>query len=292
MDGGGEALKCEADEKICNDQCVKIDNPLFGCAGTGCAPCNDAPFVDQISCKQGKCEVSTCVAGRGDCDMGYPNGCEISTVTSQRCGSCSNACTGGTPLCAESADGGFGCIATCASQGLASCGDAGACVNTATSAQNCGACGNACKTPINGTASCVSSNCVPACRQGSKFNADGGACVTDPKACLPTSDSCSNGVQCCSGSCQAKLGERPVCMHCGWRRMQWYDGHELLQRPAVQGLRAWIHMPGGACSALGERYPAQPTVFIEGTTSRPLSPSRTGESGNATPRHPFRSGPI
>jgi len=64
----------------------------------------------------------TCSTGWGNCDGNAANGCEADLTTPARCGSCGNACGGGTPYCVNGA-----CSATapsiCSQSGWVFCDD-------------------------------------------------------------------------------------------------------------------------------------------------------------------------
>jgi hypothetical protein len=117
------------------------------------------------------CPGSTCVASSCSttCAAGYTScsGACVSLATSaSNCGGCGNACSAGkicsagacTTSCATNSDcPGTSCVAgacstTCAA-GYTSC--SGACVNLATSSNNCGGCANACQAGL----SCHAGSC-------------------------------------------------------------------------------------------------------------------------------------
>lgn len=116
--------------------------------------------------------------------------------------------------CREDCSGGRVCVGSQCQcpQGTTECG--GVCTDTSSDAQSCGACGNACAAPPNGTASCQSGQCVTACNDG--YHVCNDACVTnsDTSACLcqcpigcPLTGECV-GPNCCledvlAGTCQA-----------------------------------------------------------------------------------------
>ncbi|MDX2055641.1 MAG: sugar-binding protein [Polyangiaceae bacterium] len=75
--GGSEpanSVDCKADEKVCGGRCVKLVDPLTGCADPDCAPCN---LHGDASCNNmGACVVESCASGWANCDGSARNGCE------------------------------------------------------------------------------------------------------------------------------------------------------------------------------------------------------------------------
>ncbi|HVR19445.1 MAG TPA: hypothetical protein VMS65_07110, partial [Polyangiaceae bacterium] len=47
-EGCGDGLK------FCEDKCVGIDEPFYGCSPTGCEPCIDADHIVNV-CENGAC---------------------------------------------------------------------------------------------------------------------------------------------------------------------------------------------------------------------------------------------
>ncbi|MCC6217467.1 MAG: hypothetical protein IT376_21600 [Polyangiaceae bacterium] len=97
--GGGEAgtspgpATCAGGEKTCDGRCVDVDDPAFGCAADGCAPCPSAGVP--MACGAGVCVVGECPAGTADCDGEAGNGCEIDTRSEDlHCGACGAECAG------------------------------------------------------------------------------------------------------------------------------------------------------------------------------------------------------
>jgi Cys-rich repeat protein len=146
-----------------------------GCvADSDCAP-------DQI-CENGTCQSSpVCAPGMADCDGDLQNGCETNVVTdAQNCGACGTMCPAGqacdkaacvAAACQTDADCANGdlcqngnCVppGPCA-PGQAMCGNA--CVDLATDAANCGACGMMCP----GGEACSAGVCV---KMACKVDAD------------------------------------------------------------------------------------------------------------------------
>ncbi len=132
-----------------------------GACGRACSATNGTP-----ACTAGVCGI-TCTTGFGNCDGDVANGCETDTASNTlNCGSCRNVCNfpGAGARCAAGA-----CVRTDCGQGLGDCdGMAGNGCETmlATSAENCGACGNRCVL-ANATAVCRAGGCaVGTCNAG------------------------------------------------------------------------------------------------------------------------------
>ena len=123
---------CEVDTTKNVDHC--------GGCGKVCPDVGGTP-----SCVAGKCGVSKCDDGFGNCDGDAKNGCEASfTNDKNNCGACGKVCVAanGTGKCV----GGECAVDTC-DKGFGDCdGDytTGCETATDTDAQNCGACKNAC----------------------------------------------------------------------------------------------------------------------------------------------------
>jgi hypothetical protein len=128
-----------------------------------------------------------------------PGGC-VDPSSALHCGSCSNACGGGTPLCAASS-GTYVCTSSgCPSAAPTFCGSS--CVDEQTDVNNCNGCGNTCPGVANGQAACVSGACTFTC--GSGYSPCAGACVpfTTTANCGACGNACTGGSQFClpSGS--------------------------------------------------------------------------------------------
>jgi hypothetical protein len=168
------------------------------CGATCAAPANAA-----ARCAMGRCGF-TCNAGFADCDGDATNGCEAATQTSAtHCGACGNVCPAPANASAACAAGrcGFACNAD-----FADCdGDAtnGCEAPTQTSATHCGACGRACPTPANSTASCAAGRCASSCNEGFA-DCDGDATngceanLTGTANCGRCGNACSGGTPLCN----------------------------------------------------------------------------------------------
>src|ERR1019366_6268929 len=76
-----------------------------------------------------------CATGLIACDSGC-----LHPSSPSSCGSCDNACAGGTPVCAASGDT-YACTSGCPTTAPTPCG--GTCVDQLTDINNCGGCGSA-----------------------------------------------------------------------------------------------------------------------------------------------------
>ena len=195
-DAGAEA------EAGCGDTNTDVHN---------CGACkHDCSLLSNVSaaglmCSAGRC-VYQCASGHADCsDAGA--GCETDLTTSPNCGACGVTCGGGTPLCAPSSSpGGSACASGCPTAAPTLCSNA--CVDTTTSAANCGKCGMACTTTVvHAVPECVASGCTTTCATG--YSSCAGACVdetSDDNNCSMCGNKCTGGTHCVSGSCQCTGG--------------------------------------------------------------------------------------
>ncbi|MEM1414756.1 MAG: MXAN_6577-like cysteine-rich protein [Myxococcota bacterium] len=196
--GGTCAFDCGGGLTQCGGTCTDTSRDRANCGGCGTA-CSSTEL-----CVDGACEL-TCAAGLTECDGACVDtssnaancgGCGTACETGQVCrlGSCSTECGGATPdLCTVTVEGatvescvdfdsnpffcgdcetaceegevcsGGVCGVVC-DTGLTDCD--GACVDLATNANNCGACGDACPAVPGGTALCAESQCGGLCDEG------------------------------------------------------------------------------------------------------------------------------
>jgi hypothetical protein len=172
-----------------------------------CGACLNRCQVPNASaaCTMGRCAISTCATGFGDCDGNAANGCETDlTASSASCGACGNVCPAGF-VCSLGS-----CRSSCAST-TTYCN--GGCVDLATSAQNCGACGNACPIPGNATPRCTSGACGFVCATGMSD------CDRNPvNGCETDLRSASRHCGTCGNTCPARANATPVCAggSCGY----------------------------------------------------------------------------
>ncbi len=155
---------CPTGQTCCTGACVDIDSNSANCGACGMR-CS-LPGAS-AGCNNGRCVVSTCNDGVGDCDRDPTNGCEVDTRTTvAHCGACGMACApraNSTPACDAAR-----CVYAC-NAGFADCdGDPsnGCEVDTRTTVAHCGTCATRCDAP-NGTPSCEMGVCrVASCVTG------------------------------------------------------------------------------------------------------------------------------
>jgi hypothetical protein len=188
--------------------CVPTDQPSYGCAAgaSTCAPCVVANAI--AACAGGACAVGQCQTDFADCNQNPADGCEVNLRTSNsHCGTCGNACPGGTS-CFDGS-----CLAA-GGPPLSNC--SGTWVNLVTSISNCGGCGKACTPGAGQIATCAGGSCVynAACPAG--LSTCGSDCVdtsADPLNCGSCAHACprqTNGAALCvNGQCACPTGLTP-----------------------------------------------------------------------------------
>lgn len=217
----GGSGKCEAG--VCKvDKC---DLGLADCNGSASDGCETTPGVDPLhcgacnnacpepanaaaTCVNGNCGTGACKPGFESCDSNPANGCEVNLQTSVgNCGTCNLVCDllNSNEICKDGACAVGSCVA-----GFADCDKASAngCeINTLTSSDHCGGCGNKCDFP-NGAGTCNSGICtLSSCAapwkdcdlqaaNGCEKNSN-----TDPQHCGTCGNACSTGQVCQNGSC-------------------------------------------------------------------------------------------
>jgi hypothetical protein len=166
----GVDVPCLASAEACNerdDDCDgAVDEDFDLDADPGhCGRCDvscTAGASAAPACSAGVCDL-TCDPGFLDCDTDAANGCEAAENEATSCGACSVACGPSSPVCESDGAGSFRCATGCTAPAEL-CG--GSCVDTRTSVSHCGGCGMACSARAGATASCASSRCEYACRDG------------------------------------------------------------------------------------------------------------------------------
>jgi len=83
---------CGSGMKDCEQKCVGVDEPFYGCTKKECSPCAGDNVIHR--CEEGGCVFVACVHGWG-CEN-----CTANLFTDPlNCGACGNACDAGT--CAD-----------------------------------------------------------------------------------------------------------------------------------------------------------------------------------------------
>jgi hypothetical protein len=178
---------CSTGQKLCDDGCVDMADPVFGCTVDACTPC-DTPNAT-AGCTGAACVILECNGNFENCDGSAANGCEADTTSNpSHCGACGNGCI--TPHAEAACDQGDCVIGVCAA-GFEDCDGmvaTGCEADLQNDPLNCGSCAFACPQPL----SCQAGQCVLECPDGM------GDCDMDP----------SNG-------CETPLGSTTHCAFCG-----------------------------------------------------------------------------
>lgn len=195
-DGCGGTLDCggcDAPQTCGGGGVANVCGGDVQCGGCDAAQCQ--------TCVDGQC-VAACDGSEGCCD----GTCTLLFTTSN-CGACGRVCTttvaNATPACINGA-----CTYFCNPPDFIDCG--GVCVDWRNDPDNCGVCGNACKS-INGTAACTNGTCQLACDPGF-MNCDGNPATgcetniaTNPDHCGYCYQPCGGAQGCVGGTC-TRLG--------------------------------------------------------------------------------------
>jgi hypothetical protein len=81
---------------LCGDDCVDVSTNMTNCGSCGNECKTFLPNALGSECTVGKCVVSSCKSGYGDCDESVDNGCEADfRINANHCGSCSTKCPSG-----------------------------------------------------------------------------------------------------------------------------------------------------------------------------------------------------
>lgn len=194
---------------VASDGCeVAINTDVANCGACNVA-CNTPNATP--SCTTGTCGISACNAGFRNCNGLLADGCEINfTNDINNCGTCGNVCSAanGAPACNN------GICGIACGTGFADCngqiGD-GCEVNTNTTLNHCGTCGNACNLP-NATPRCQGGACqILTCNPGF---ADCNGVASD--GCEVDTRSSAGNCGACNAACNATNGT-PTCSNstCG-----------------------------------------------------------------------------
>ncbi len=200
---GGTCITCTAGEQLCDGRCVDLQSDNAHCGACGAACASDGATV----CARGQCILSSCPAGRGDCNRDPLDGCETTlSDTAAHCGTCGNACNApnGTPACVAGA-----CQLAQCNVGFRDCDglqSTGCEVNVARSLEHCGSCGVRCAPANAAAARCEEGRCfVESCARlfGDCNNDPEDGCETDLARSIEHCGAC--GTRC------ATTGGTPVC---------------------------------------------------------------------------------
>jgi hypothetical protein len=195
---------CSADQLLCGNRCVANDATNCGTCGHDCTRLAHVGSSTGVTCSSGVCSIpqSACQSGFGHCSANADDGCETDLSQTVHCGSCTQQCGGGTPLCAPSS-GSYACASGCPASAPTLCN--GACVNLNTDPQHCHDCATVCMPPdslSHGT--CTAGSCGFACNQGA--HSCGNDCYADTDinhcgaSCVPCSAPPAGGTEICNGS--------------------------------------------------------------------------------------------
>ncbi len=206
-----DAGTCPGDLFVCDGRCVDTRTD-----GAHCGRC-DRPCGAGERCVGGRCDG--CPGGLVDCDHDPANGCEADLWSDSRnCGACGASCSVGG--CTRGA-----CLQDACFGGQTRCGVS--CVDTSSSAYDCGACDHACdrgESCERGVCTCAGgrSRCGSACVDTRENDAHCGACGRacgpntrcDGGACVP---GCRGGALLCAGVCVDPRSDVNHCGECGRR---------------------------------------------------------------------------
>ena len=260
--------------------CETPINSTINCGGCGVSCVAQSGTT---SCDAGRCVITGCDPGYGDCDFDPTNGCETSLMTPWNCGYCGRLCLrpDGTGSCSGGVCTGAVCL-----PGWADCDADGFCETDLTTSQlHCGACGAACFPPGAAAAVCEAGRCrVTQCFagladcDGAHFNgcetllntvADCGGCgdrcgypnalagcragVCAIEICTPGWDNCDAIM---NNGCESFLNTPEHCGACGARCSNCVHG-QCLCTPNCLGRACGPDGCGGTC---GECAPEQTCV--------------------------------
>ncbi len=199
-----------------SDGCeVNTASDPHNCGSCG-QDCSATGGTTNWACIQGKCQISNCPAGKGDCDGNASNGCETNLATdAKNCSFCGNDCSAKVRHAAATCSSDT-CGYTKCSAGWADCdgNKANGCEqDVATDPTHCGGCSTVCNS-THGQPACVGSNCAISCSPGwgNCRNGTSDGCetnlLTTTAHCGTCNTACENQhgtTSCSNGTC------RPQC---------------------------------------------------------------------------------
>ncbi|MBI5534012.1 MAG: hypothetical protein HY898_14925 [Deltaproteobacteria bacterium] len=204
-------VQCEAGSVACGDQCVAIDDPVWGCGSPSCSPC--ALSNSDAGCEAGACSVAACNSGFADCDKDPSTGCEVDLQGDPlNCAKCGAPCTTLPHMTGPCTSG--VCGAPQCDTGYQDCNASmvdGCEVNTDGDPTACGGCTNVCSAAPNSTAICTSGQCGIQCDAlfGDCNQVASDGCEVDLDTSTSHCGVCDHAcalphaiVQCVSGTCQ------------------------------------------------------------------------------------------
>jgi serine/threonine protein kinase len=85
-------LSCPPGAKLCNERCVSLDQPEFGCGAPQCFRCDIANATARCN-RLNECDIAVCYQAFDNCDGNAANGCETNVrIDPDHCGSCQHLC--------------------------------------------------------------------------------------------------------------------------------------------------------------------------------------------------------
>ncbi len=165
----------------CNGSVVDGCEVELASSGLNCGACGRrcaAAANAQPACSAGSCAI-TCNPNFGNCNGNNLDGCETPLASDpMNCGACNMRCPSASGAAATCTSGMCG-LACMTGQGNCDMNAANGCeTDLTTSNAHCGACGNACNAPSNGSSRCAMGRCAITCDDG--FILSGTMCVRAP----------------------------------------------------------------------------------------------------------------
>jgi hypothetical protein len=250
--GQCDIQSCSSGFSDCNndpsDGCeVNTANDPHNCGSCG-DDCSASGGATNWACNQGKCQVSNCPVGQGDCNSDASDGCETDLVSdAKNCSFCGNDC-GATVQHAALTCSSSTCGYTKCDAGWADCdgNTANGCEqDVSTDATHCGGCNTVCNS-TNGKAACVAGKCAITCNPGygdcSNGTSDG--CETD---LLTSTAHCGK----CNTACKNQYGSTS-CSN-GTCNPQCSSGYANCDGNKANGCEANTNRDGNNCGGCGKK---------------------------------------